>query len=136
MAQDDAATRSVTRQLRNQGFDIVSVSRTLLGRVRIVSRRGNQQREIVLDPRNGAILRDYTVGTGGDASVGPEPEGSGGGSSGGEDDDDDDDDDDDGDDDGGSSGGSSGGDDDDDDGGDDDGDDDDGDDDGDDDDDD
>jgi hypothetical protein len=68
MAQDDAATRSVIRQLERQGFEIISVRRTLLGRVRVLSRRGNLQREIVLDPRNGAILRDYTVDAGGNPS--------------------------------------------------------------------
>jgi hypothetical protein len=73
MAQDDAATRSVIRQLGAQGFEIVSVRRTLLGRVRVLSRRGNLQREIVLDPRNGVILRDYTVDGGGTPRIGPFP---------------------------------------------------------------
>jgi hypothetical protein len=74
MAQDDAATRSVIRQLERQGFEIISVRRTLLGRVRVLSRRGNLQREIVLDPRNGAILRDYTVDAGGTPRIGPSPD--------------------------------------------------------------
>jgi hypothetical protein len=119
IAQDDAATRSVVRQLEAQGFDIVSVRQTLLGRVRILSRRGSLQREIVLDPRNGVILRDYTVGAGGDPSIGPSPEGGeddpGGrnGHASGSDDDDDDDDDDGGGDDGGDDGDSGGDDDDD-----------------------
>jgi hypothetical protein len=45
-----------------------------LGRVRVLSRRGNLQREIVLDPRNGVILRDYTVGAGGTPRIGPSPD--------------------------------------------------------------
>ena len=100
IAQDDAATRSVIRQLEAQGFAVSSVRRTLLGRVRILSRRGDLQREIVLDPRNGVILRDYTAGSGGDPSIGGSSE-TGGGDRGqtsggdGEDDDDDNDNDDD-----------------------------------------
>jgi hypothetical protein len=72
-AQQDAATRSVVRQLEAQGFDVYSVRTTLLGRVRVLSRRGDLQREIVFDPRNGSILRDYTVDDGGAPTVGPEP---------------------------------------------------------------
>jgi hypothetical protein len=105
-AIDDPATRSVVRQLERQGFTVTSVSRTLLGRVRVVAERGDVVREIVFDPRNGAILRDYTTTRSGERRIGPSPEGDGaaGAGSGGEDDDDDDDDDgdDDSDDDGGS----------------------------------
>lgn len=97
IAQDDAATRSVIRQLEAQGFAISSVRRTLLGRVRILSRRGDLQREIVLDPRNGVILRDYTAGSGGDPSIsGTSDAGTGGQrgqTSGGDEHDDDEDDD-------------------------------------------
>ena len=75
LAQQDAATRSVVRQLEAQGFDVVSVRTTLLGRVQVLSRRGDLQREIVFDPRNGSILRDFTVDEGGDPSIGPEPGG-------------------------------------------------------------
>jgi hypothetical protein len=72
-AQDDAATRSVVRQLREQGFDVTEVRRTLLGRVRVVARRDDLVRELVFDPRNGAILRDYTSAAGGEPSIGPSP---------------------------------------------------------------
>ena len=65
--------------------------RTLLGRVRILARRGDQVREIVLDPRNGTILRDYSS-TGGPNLTGG-GNGSGSGSGGGRQDDDGDDDD-------------------------------------------
>lgn len=58
-AQDDAERR-IRRQLRAQGFRIVERSRTLLGRVRIVARGDGTWREIILDPRTGVILRDYT----------------------------------------------------------------------------
>jgi hypothetical protein len=96
-AIDDPATRSVVRQLERQGFEITSVSRTLLGRVRVVARRGDIIREIVFDPRNGAILRDYTTTRSGEPRIGPSPEGGGAGDD-DDDDNDDDDDDDDGDD--------------------------------------
>ncbi len=102
LAQDDAATRSVIRQLEAQGFEIVSVRRTLLGRVRVLSQRGSLRREIVLDPRNGAILRDFSVDESGNPSVGPAPEEDDDGvneNGGHSDDDDDDGEDDDGDDD-------------------------------------
>lgn len=134
-AQDDRVTRSVLRQLEGQGFTVQQVRRTLLGRVRIVSSRGDLTRETVLDPRNGVILRDLATrdGGGGTPRIGDYDDDGGQtapGTAPGDDDDDDDDDDgwsggdDDDDDDGG--GWSGGDDDDDDDGDDDDGDDDDG----------
>jgi hypothetical protein len=129
-AQDDRVTRSVLRQLEGQGFTVQQVRRTLLGRVRIVSSRGDLTRETVLDPRNGVILRDLATrdGGGGTPRIGDydddgdqtapgsapgsdddddDDNDDGGGWSGGDDDDNDDDDgdDDDGDDDGGDDGG-------------------------------
>jgi hypothetical protein len=59
LAQDDAITRSLVRQLEGQGFDVIELERTLLGRLRILARRGSLTRELVIDPRNGAILRDF-----------------------------------------------------------------------------
>jgi len=56
-------------QLRAQGFDRISVSRTLLGRTRIVAVAADQRREIIFNPRTGEILRDFwesLSGTGGD----------------------------------------------------------------------
>lgn len=97
-AQDDPATRAVVRQLRQQGFEVTDIRRTLLGRVRVVSERGDLERELVFDPRNGTILRDYTVSRSGMPSVGPSPvedRGGSGGRDGDRDDDDDDRDDDD-----------------------------------------
>lgn len=61
IAQADPVTQAVIRQLEARGFVIAEVRRTLLGRMRIVSVRGEVTRELVIDPRNGAILRDYTV---------------------------------------------------------------------------
>lgn len=81
---------AVIAQLRAQGYESFTVGRTLLGRVRILASGIDRQREIVLNPRSGEILRDYTelsdgtvvpqiVDRGG--SDGNDPEGSEGGSS-------------------------------------------------------
>ncbi|MBF9030364.1 hypothetical protein HKCCE3408_08150 [Rhodobacterales bacterium HKCCE3408] len=82
----------VLEDLADDGFDVNLVERTWLGRVRVVGTRGGTYREIVVDPRNGVILRDLRRLLGDD-----DGDGSG---SGGDDDDDRDDDDDDDDDDG------------------------------------
>ncbi|MEJ6393810.1 hypothetical protein V8J82_11120 [Gymnodinialimonas sp. 2305UL16-5] len=99
-------TDRISAQIRGQGFEITRMQRTLLGRVRITARRGSQVREVVFDPRNGAILRDFTsgpaqgIGSGeGSRTQGGGGGGAPGGGGGGTDDDDDDDDGDDGDDD-------------------------------------
>lgn len=52
----------VVRQLGAQGYAEITVSQTLLGRTRIVARRGDERREIILNPRTGEILRDYWEG--------------------------------------------------------------------------
>lgn len=72
LAQDDAVTQSVLRQLEQQGFQVIQVTRTLLGRVRILARRGPLLREIVLDPRNGQIFRDLVTREGGDGPQQPQ----------------------------------------------------------------
>jgi len=113
----------VIAQLQAQGFTIEEVRRTFLGRVRVEARRGDVERELVFDPRNGTILRDYTenavvvrvperdedwdddTGTEGyddDADDDRDDDDGGDGDDGGDDDDDDDDG---GDDDGGDDGG-------------------------------
>lgn len=105
-----SAEDSARRQLQRQGFTVTSSRRTLLGRVRILARKGDLRREIVVNPSTGVILRDFTRRLGGDD---PQPnvlggQGSGGtsgGSGGIGDDDDDDGDDDNDDDDGGNDGG-------------------------------
>ena len=52
---------SVVSQLRAQGYGKISIERTLLGRVRIIARMGTTQREIILNPRTGEILRDIVL---------------------------------------------------------------------------
>ncbi|WP_224503375.1 hypothetical protein [Celeribacter litoreus] len=55
-----SVTDDVVASLVNDGFKQVTIRRTLLGRVHIVAVSEDETREIVLDPRNGSILRDYS----------------------------------------------------------------------------
>lgn len=123
-----AATEDgIVAELRDQGFTRIEIRRTLLGRTRIVATSPAYEREIILNPSSGVILRDYWKvrgavgndgpsrivggsnlrgGGSGDSSTAGSSDrgsGSGGGSGGGGNDSDDDDDDD-----GGGSSGDSG----------------------------
>ncbi|NHF72566.1 hypothetical protein G7044_05350 [Paracoccus sp. 12-3] len=70
MAAGDVAGQ-VTRQLMDQGYDRIEVHRTLLGKVVVTATGRGHQREIVIDPRNGALLRDLVRDAdGGTESVG------------------------------------------------------------------
>ncbi len=51
----------VSDALEGQGYTVQSVTRTLLGRARIVAQQGRVWREVVLDLSSGQILRDYAV---------------------------------------------------------------------------
>lgn len=51
----------VVQQLSDQGFEIVQMKRTLLGRVRIEAQGDGLERELVFNPNTGEILRDYWV---------------------------------------------------------------------------
>lgn len=53
-------TDSITRQLRAQGYSKVTVSRTFLGRTRIVATGNRASREIIVNQRTGEILRDFS----------------------------------------------------------------------------
>ena len=55
----------VIAQLSQQGFTGISTETTWLGRVRILAERTDGQREIVLNPRTGEILRDIWTGVSG-----------------------------------------------------------------------
>lgn len=44
-----------------QGYEIVNVSRTWLGRLRLVAENDEIRREIVINPTTGEVLRDYSV---------------------------------------------------------------------------
>jgi len=52
-------SETVVSQLQEQGFTRIRVSRTLLGRTRIVAMSPQFRREIVLNSTTGEILRDY-----------------------------------------------------------------------------
>jgi hypothetical protein len=58
-----AAAQSVAdaaiAELRASGFQKISVTRTLLGRVLVLGSSLEGQREIVINPNTGEILRDY-----------------------------------------------------------------------------
>jgi hypothetical protein len=57
----DAVGDDIARQLRRRGYSDISVSRTLLGRVRVTGRRGMLEREIIVNPNSGEILRDLVI---------------------------------------------------------------------------
>lgn len=90
---------SIVHQLKKQGYRSIVLERTLLGRVRILADRKDGEREIIVNPRTGEILRDLWIpvdGTKGKVTIIDDHSGS--------DHDDDDDDDDDHDDDSGHGG--------------------------------
>lgn len=60
----------IVRQLQGMGFARIDVSRTLLGRVRIVAAGSEGTREIILNPNTGEILRDLWLQTKGRSSEG------------------------------------------------------------------
>jgi len=51
----------IVSQLREQGFSNILQESTLLGRVRIMASSGDGQREIILNPLTGEILRDLWI---------------------------------------------------------------------------
>ena len=48
----------IVADLRALGYDRIEVQRTLLGRTRILAESEGAQREIIVNPRTGEILRD------------------------------------------------------------------------------
>ncbi|MHA6324916.1 hypothetical protein [Roseivivax sp. CAU 1753] len=58
-ATAQTARDQVISQLQQQGYSDFRVTRTWLGRVRIVARGPAGRREVILNPANGVILRDY-----------------------------------------------------------------------------
>ncbi len=72
----DPVTDEVVAQLRQQGYTKVTISRTLLGRILVLGSADDGQREIVINPNTGEILRDYfrprvLVADGSDDGSGP-----------------------------------------------------------------
>ena len=69
MAVAQSPADAVVQQLREQGYLEFAVSRTLLGRVRVVALAPDgTQREIVFNPATGEILRDYSEAADGSAT--------------------------------------------------------------------
>lgn len=44
-----------------QGYEILHVGRTWLGRLRVVAQNDELRREIVINPATGEVLRDYSI---------------------------------------------------------------------------
>jgi len=69
VAEAQSPADAVVRQLREQGYVEFAVTRTLLGRVRVVALAPDgEQREIVFNPATGEILRDYSEAADGSAA--------------------------------------------------------------------
>lgn len=51
----------IVKWLEREGYAGIEVSRTLLGRVRIVATKDSRTRELVCNPRTGEILRDVFI---------------------------------------------------------------------------
>jgi hypothetical protein len=64
----DVYAQTIVEQLEAEGFRSISTERTWLGRMRIVAENGDGQREIVINPNNGEVLRDLWLAEGGDGS--------------------------------------------------------------------
>lgn len=49
-------------ELASEGYAQVSISRTLLGRIRIIAvAEDGREREIILNPHTGVVMRDFVV---------------------------------------------------------------------------
>ena len=49
----------IINELKEDGYQEIRISRTLLGRLRFVASKTDTRREIILNPNSGVILRDY-----------------------------------------------------------------------------
>ncbi len=58
LAHAGSIVDKILPQLESQGFDRVEISKTWLGRTRIIATAPGSRREIILNPRTGEILRD------------------------------------------------------------------------------
>jgi hypothetical protein len=66
----DNFSDNIVLQLRQQGYAKIEMKKTWLGRVRILATSADAQREIILNPRTGEILRDFWQPLGGGHSAG------------------------------------------------------------------
>ena len=67
-ADEDYVTELVDL-LKKQGFSDIEVTRTLLGRVRIVGVNSEGTRELICNPRTGEILRDVLIADDGNSQT-------------------------------------------------------------------
>jgi hypothetical protein len=67
----DVYERTIVEQLQAEGYSSISTERTWLGRMRIVAENDRGQREIVINPNNGEVLRDLWLADGGGQGNGP-----------------------------------------------------------------
>ena len=63
---DEDYVKDIVAFLETQGYADISVSRTLLGRVRIIAVNSKGKRELICNPRTGEILRDVIITADGD----------------------------------------------------------------------
>lgn len=61
-AKADTITDRMIASLEKQGFTVITVSRTWLGRMWLLAKNADSRREVVFDPQTGEILRDYSTG--------------------------------------------------------------------------
>ena len=58
-ADAEVPVDKIVAQLRGQGYEVVEVRRTLLGRIKVEAVSEGRKRELVFDRTTGEILRDY-----------------------------------------------------------------------------
>ena len=58
---DEDYVKDIVAFLKTHGYTDIAVSRTLLGRVRIVAINSKGKRELICNPRTGEILRDVII---------------------------------------------------------------------------
>ena len=68
-AQDRDLLARLVFALRADGYDQIRTERTLLNRIRVIAGRAGERREIVIDPRTGEVLRDYSRERNGEVSA-------------------------------------------------------------------
>ena len=63
---DEDYVKDIVAFLKTHGYTDIAVSRTLLGRVRIIAVNSKGKRELICNPRTGEILRDVIITADGD----------------------------------------------------------------------
>ncbi|WP_281859484.1 hypothetical protein [Litoreibacter halocynthiae] len=85
MVRTEVAGKSYQRtvqKLRSEGFKIVSVKKSLLGRIRVLALKNNNLREIIISRSTGEIKRDAIISNSGSTQVEESQTSSGSSSSG------------------------------------------------------